>query len=268
MLRFIVITPSYNRSQELKRCLDSLLAQTYKHWQVIVVNDGSSADYSSLEPYWQNAQVRYLAQTENRGVNQARNIALEQAPAEVTDYLCFVDDDEYLVPEAFAIAHAVLTKNPQAWLVLQCFLNHNNRTYMARSGPMDYIDDYLYGKSLKKDATHFIRADVAKLARFSNFVRNGEEWVYFATIAKHTACWAEPIPVKYNLHQPQGLFLGNMHGKSILKPYLMKWYRPYVAVKLRPHNAKAWQALILQTLKLPLRLPQMSYKLIKNAFSA
>ena len=37
----------------------------------------------------------------------------------------------------------------------------------------------LYGKNLKKDATHFIRADIASQAYFSRFVKNGEEWIYF-----------------------------------------------------------------------------------------
>ena len=128
MRRFIVITPTFNRPEQLKRCLDSLIAQNYSKWQVIVMNDGSSADYSTLGEYWQHPQIEYLPQVKNCGVNRVRNIALAAVKAESNDYVCFVDDDEYLIPEAFSIADNLLEKNPQPWLVLQCFLNNNQTT--------------------------------------------------------------------------------------------------------------------------------------------
>jgi glycosyltransferase involved in cell wall biosynthesis len=260
-INFTLIIPTFNRPEQLIRCLQSLLDQTYASWQAIVVNDGSTANYETLDKFWQDSRINYIYLEANAGVNHARNHALSKINIKPNNYICFIDDDEYFISTALEIAHEILNKNFYQWLVLQCFLNDNKTTYMSKTGYLDYIDDYLYGKNLKKDATHFIGSGLARRANFSHFVKNGEEWVYFAKLARYTKFWATPIPVKYNIHQKNGLYLGNMHGKSLIKPYLMKWYRPYVALTLRPFNIKALTALLIQTVKLPFRSLQILYKL-------
>ena len=262
---FTLIIPTFNRPEQLTRCLQSLLDQTYANWQAIVVNDGSSSSYEILERFWQDNRISYIHLENNLGVNNARNHALTKIKTKQNNYICFIDDDEHFIKSALEIAYNIINENYYKWLVLQCFLNNNKTTYMSKNGYLDYIDDYLYGKNLKKDATHFIRADIASQAYFSRFVKNGEEWIYFSEIARHTKFWASSIPVKYNIHQEGGLFLSNMHGKSLIKPYLMKWYRPYVAWTLRPYNLKALKALLIQTIKLPFRSLQILYRLILNS---
>jgi glycosyltransferase involved in cell wall biosynthesis len=263
-ISFTLIIPTFNRPEQLIRCLQSLLDQTYPVWQAIIINDGSSLDYTILDEFWQDSRFSYLSLEFNLGVNNARNTALSKIEKKLNNYICFIDDDEYFINSALEIAYKTLSKNCQQWLVFKCFLNNDKTTYMAKTGYLDYIDDYLYGKNLKKDATHFIRSDLASQGHFSHFVKNGEEWFYFIELAKHTKFWAENIPIKYNLHQTNGLFLGNMHGKSVIKPYLMKWYRPYVALRIRPYNLKALKALLLQTIKLPFRCIQIFHKIIAN----
>lgn len=263
-INFTLIIPTFNRPEQLIRCLQSLLDQTYTVWQAIVVNDGSSLSYSVLDEFWQDNRINYIYLNDNLGVNHARNYALSKIERKENNYICFIDDDEYFIKSALDAAYKILNEHHYKWLVLQCFLNDNKTTYMSKTGYLDYINDYLYGKNLKKDATHFICADIATQASFSSFVKNGEEWIYFSAIAKHTKFWASPIPVKYNIHQESGLFLGNMHGRSIIKPYLMKWYRPYLAFTLRPLNLRALIALLIQTIKLPFRGLQILYKLILN----
>ena len=264
-MKFALVTPTYNRPENLARCLESLFSLNYQDWIVVIVNDGSTVDYSSIKHLLVDERINYLKLEQNKGVNNARNKALAKIKELDVDYVCFIDDDESFHTNALDIAKEHIDEKHLDWLVLQCFLNNNQTTYMSRSGEMDYIDDYLYGKNLKKDATHFIRKDLATAHIFSTFVRNGEEWVYFAALSRTTKMWAEQIPVKFNYHQEGGLFLGNMNKNSYIRPYLMKLYRPYRAVSLRPSNIKAISALLLQLIKLPFRLPQIGIKyLIKS----
>lgn len=261
-MKFIFIIPTYNRPDNLSRCLDSLFSLHYKNWQAIIINDGSSTDYTSVESQLECDQIHYLKLDENKGVNFIRNKALFLATEIDGDYVCFIDDDEFFTPEALTIAKKILEEQTINWLVLQCFLNDQQKTHMSYEGEMDYINDYLYGKNLKKDATHFIQKELAVAQKFTLFIRNGEEWTYFAALSKQTKMWVKKIPVKYNYHQEGGLFLGTMNKKSNIRPYLMKLYRPFYALSIRPTNVKAFNALLLQLLKLPFRLPQIGYQIL------
>lgn len=261
-MKFAFVIPTYNRPKNLANCLESLFSLEYKNWQAIIVNDGSSVDYSDVTALLDDKRISYFELDENKGVNFVRNKGLEKVKNLRVDYVCFIDDDESFVPDALNIAKTFLEERKIDWLVLQCFLNNDKVTFMSHEGEMDYIDDYLYGKNLKKDATHFIRKELATSQTFTSFARNGEEWTYFTALSRNTKMWVKKIPVKYNYHQDGGLFLGEMNKKSLIRTYLMKLYRPYRAFIFRPTNVKALTALLLQLVKLPLRLPQISYQFL------
>lgn len=75
-----IIVPCYNQAQYLDECLQSVLEQTYPHWECIIVNDGSPDDTKVVAQEWldKDSRFRYL-QTINKGVSNARNIGIEKA---------------------------------------------------------------------------------------------------------------------------------------------------------------------------------------------
>lgn len=88
-----IIIPAYNVECYLPECLDSVFKQTYKKWEIILVNDGSDDNtpficnkYSSLD-----SRIRVIHK-ENTGVSDSRNIALSVAKG---DYIMFLDADDY-----------------------------------------------------------------------------------------------------------------------------------------------------------------------------
>jgi len=89
-----VIIPTYNRASVLLRAVDSVLNQNYKNFELIVVDDGSTDETSSLlSPYVTQKKIRYIKQ-ENKGVSSARNLGALDAKGE---WLSFLDsDDEWL----------------------------------------------------------------------------------------------------------------------------------------------------------------------------
>lgn len=89
----------YNNECYIVRCLDSVLNQTYKNLDIIVVNDGSSDESvlickEYINKNHQNNVVRLVSQ-ENQGLSSARQKALELA---VGDYICFIDADDFILP--------------------------------------------------------------------------------------------------------------------------------------------------------------------------
>lgn len=89
-----VIVPAYNVEAYIAKCLESLLHQTYRTIEIIVVNDGSTdatpAVIERILPT--DPRIHYLSQ-ENGGLSAARNAGLDAARGE---YICFVDSDDYV----------------------------------------------------------------------------------------------------------------------------------------------------------------------------
>jgi len=91
-MKFSIIIPVYNTEKYLKRCLDSVLNQTYDNYEMIVINDGST-DNSKLvlNEYKSNSKIKIIEET-NHGVSYTRNLGMEHAQG---DYILFLDSDDY-----------------------------------------------------------------------------------------------------------------------------------------------------------------------------
>lgn len=91
-----IIVPVYNAAKYLRRCVDSLLAQTYDPIEIILVDDGSTDGSAAIcDEYKKDARVRVIHQ-ENHGASAARNAGLD---AMCGEYVMFVDSDDYVSPE-------------------------------------------------------------------------------------------------------------------------------------------------------------------------
>lgn len=94
-----IIVPAYNAEKYIGRCIESILSQTYQNIQVIVVDDGSTDNTSSIiECYSEKDSRVYYIYKDNTGVADARNTGLDFASG---DYIGFVDSDDYIEPEMY-----------------------------------------------------------------------------------------------------------------------------------------------------------------------
>lgn len=95
-----IIVPVYNAATTLRRCVDSLLAQTLRDCEIILVNDGSTDGSAEIIAAYEAAHPQRIKaiHKENGGVSAARNAALEIARGR---YIGFVDSDDYAAPEMF-----------------------------------------------------------------------------------------------------------------------------------------------------------------------
>lgn len=93
-----VIVPVYNAAPSLARCIESVRRQTYRHLEIILVNDGSHDTSLSICRMYAQVDGRItVIDKPNSGVSATRNVAIERAKGE---YLQFVDSDDYLAPNA------------------------------------------------------------------------------------------------------------------------------------------------------------------------
>lgn len=126
--RVSIIVPIYNREKWLRNCLDSIASQTFKEWECILVNDGSTDNSLKIaQEYAANDERFIVFSQENQGVSAARNLGLNHAQGK---WVTFVDSDDEIAPDYLEILHKIGEDN-NADLVngSVIFLMHHGKTH-------------------------------------------------------------------------------------------------------------------------------------------
>ena len=105
-----VIVPMYNVERYIKICIDSILAQTFQDFEVIIVDDASPDNSYNIcqKLYGDNEKIRIVRHEKNEGLGPARNTGIEYARGE---YICFVDSDDAILPNALEILYDAAEKS-------------------------------------------------------------------------------------------------------------------------------------------------------------
>ena len=109
--RVSVIIPTYNRAGLVREAVASVLAQTYRDFEIVVVDDASSDGTGAALAEWREVQV--IRHPHRRGVSAARNTGIRAARGE---WLALLDSDDLWLPEKLARQMAYLLARPGLWL--------------------------------------------------------------------------------------------------------------------------------------------------------
>jgi glycosyltransferase involved in cell wall biosynthesis len=109
MIFFSIVVPVYNRPDEVRELLESLTAQSYRHFEVVIVEDGSKIDCKTIvESFAQKIDLKYFS-TENQGQGFARNFGFKQAKG---DYFIVLDSDVIVPVDYLTSVAAYLKQHP------------------------------------------------------------------------------------------------------------------------------------------------------------
>ncbi len=107
-----VIMPTKNRIELARRAIDSTLNQSFKDWELIILDDSSVENKKKVEQLIRDPRIRVVARPPNSSVALARSIGVNKALGE---FVTFLDSDDYYSPER-------LDKHLQVWLSMECRL--------------------------------------------------------------------------------------------------------------------------------------------------
>lgn len=109
MSKISVIVPIYNIEKFIPRCLDSILSQTYRNLEIILVDDGSTDGSGEIVDQYakKDGRIKVIHQV-NSGVSVARNRGLDHATG---DYIGFVDGDDYIEPDMYEILMQIINEH-------------------------------------------------------------------------------------------------------------------------------------------------------------
>ena len=104
-----VIMPSYNTANFISESIESVMAQTYTNWELIIVDDFSTdATDDVVKPYLNDFRIIYIKNSKNSGAAVSRNRALREAKGK---WIAFLDSDDLWMPEKLEKQIAYMTKN-------------------------------------------------------------------------------------------------------------------------------------------------------------
>ena len=124
MTFFSVIIPVYNRSHLLEETIDTVLAQRYPHFEIIIVDDGSTENIKKVldQNYSNEPGIKYFRK-ENEERGAARNFGLQQAKG---DYAVFFDSDDFMKPHYLETLNKIIADNPGIKLLATKYNYDNN----------------------------------------------------------------------------------------------------------------------------------------------
>lgn len=114
-MKVSVIIPVYNTAEYLEKCISSILVQTYKNFELIIINDGSTDKSSEIIKKIMTIDSRIIYRHfENSGVSTSRNRGLDLASG---DYVIFIDSDDWVDPDFIQDFIINMSSNPKRLVV-------------------------------------------------------------------------------------------------------------------------------------------------------
>lgn len=240
-MKVSIIIPVYNAAEYIARCLDSIINQTYKDIEILVVNDGSTDLSEKIITGYKDRRIIYLKKT-NEGVSATRNYALNRITG---DYVTFIDADDYV--ESKYIEEFVQAINSNSADIVCCGYNYvgatgnvmgafpgrEDKLHLNKDGYLskeEFVCGMLMHASIGCSLWNkFYNVSLIGEIRFDSFLKYGEDMVFLVQyLNRCNACYF--IKEKnYNYYvNPNGAM------KSIRKASVFetKWLTEWKAVKL------------------------------------
>jgi glycosyltransferase involved in cell wall biosynthesis len=152
---FSVLIANYNNGKYLEGAIKSILDQTYKNWEIIVVDDGSTDNSKELyKLYTYNKKIKIFYNEKNEGIGYSKRKCVEHAEGE----LCgFLDPDDILLPKALELMTKIFLKNSDTSLIFsRMYLCDNDLNILSKSRILKIPNNQTYFTTVDYNPEHFV----------------------------------------------------------------------------------------------------------------
>jgi len=185
-----VIIPTFNRSHLLDKAVQSVLRQTYKNYEILVIDDHSPDETRAVVGRMNSEKIIYIRLPHNRGLSAARNTGFKAARGEFMALLD--DDDEWLETKLEKQMEAFLSAPPLVGVVYTGAwkISNNSRCPVPGSGAIpqekNIYQDMLQGKYFVLPSASMIRREcLQRVGLYDEHIRSLEDWDFWIRISKY-----------------------------------------------------------------------------------
>jgi glycosyltransferase involved in cell wall biosynthesis len=197
------VIPTHNRVMMLDRAMASVMAQTYPHIELIVVDDASSDGTDQLCWDWirRDHRVRFVRNERPLGGGAARNAGINAARGE---FIAFLDDDDEWLPERLSRQMRALKESRQSFAFSDYHLRGGDRDSLrACSDNTVTLDRLLWGNCIGSTSSVIVDAEIARTVQFDPELTAAQDYdFYIRVLERGVTAVHVPFPdVSVNEHQ-------------------------------------------------------------------
>lgn len=168
MIKVSVIVPIFNAAEYLEKCLDSIISQTLKEIEIILIDDGSTDGSAEIcKKYLSDSRVTYYHK-ENEGLAAARDDGMLHATGE---YIGFVDADDWLKPEMYEKMYNAAKSNNSDVVFCNCLQNENGYVFTPEMPDGPYNREAIKKEILPKTLAYIGKGGTKRAIRWCNWLR-------------------------------------------------------------------------------------------------
>lgn len=220
-----IIMPSYNTGLFIKDSIESVLAQSYMNWELIIVDDCSTDNTDEVvSQYLYDGRIKYLRNEKNSGAAVSRNYALREAKGK---WIAFLDSDDLWLPEKLEKQIAFMQKNGYAFSYTDYMIQLNGEWLpYIYTGPRVVTRRKMYDYCYFSTITVMYDRDVIGLIQIESLRKNNDYAMWLQAIEKSN-CYRFPECLSYYIKHE-----GSISSGSKLR--LIKWH--YILYKKGLHK--------------------------------
>lgn len=213
---FSIIIPAYNRAWCIERAIQSVLAQDFQDWELIIVDDGSTDDTREIvKRYLVDSRIKYFYK-ENGGVGSARNCGMRSAEGEI---IMFLDSDDEFVAGALNTISGAVTKYADKKIYSFRAIDQNQRQVsyadMVQGDRATDFVDFLKQRYIKGETFLVYRRPVLLGKYFDEDVNGGEGLLLFSLIKENGLMMINEDARIYHTESADSLISSRLTGEKM-----------------------------------------------------
>lgn len=211
-----IVTPTYNSAKFIAETVTSVQAQTYPHWELIIVDDGSKDETVEIVRQLSAAdsRIHLIVSPENIGPARARNLGIDRVQGR---YMTFLDADDIWFPHFLANSIAAITTTGVPFVF---------SSYRRSNEQLEFVySDFIVPK--KVSYTDILKTNsISCLTAFLDINALGKKWMPVIQKRQDMGLWLQylkQIPYAYGIQEPQAIYRIRENSLSRQKSKLLKY---------------------------------------------
>jgi glycosyltransferase involved in cell wall biosynthesis len=190
--------PVYNAAEVVERAIQSVIDQTHRNWELLIINDGSTDDSFDRIQNYRDSRVRWFSQ-DNKGAAAARNVGLSMM---LGDFFCFLDADDVFPPDSLKLrlarfaAEEGLTFVDGKVLMMDSPLTKVRGSWSPKFGGPPFRDLVSLGGKSFFGLTWLVKRNPGKKYRMKEGLTHSEDLLFYLELAREGGLYGyvnEPI---------------------------------------------------------------------------